>query len=55
LTMRIGVTIEAPGRNRAELDELIGWALDHCPVVDAIRRAVPVEVKVEGGIEGRSS
>ena len=31
-----------------------GWALDHCPVVDAIRRAVPVEVEVEGGVEART-
>src|SRR5438445_13590902 len=51
LSMRIGGRIEARGRNRAELDELTGWTLDHCPVVDAIRRAVPVEVKVEGGVE----
>jgi len=54
LSMRIGVRIEARGRNRAELDELTGWALDHCPVVDAIRRAVPVEVEVEGGVEART-
>ena len=55
MSMRIAVRVEALGRNRAELDELIGWALDHCPVVDAIRRSVPVEVVVEGGLEARSS
>jgi uncharacterized OsmC-like protein len=30
----------------AVLHEIIDWAVDHCPVHDALRRAVPVHVEV---------
>ena len=46
LSSRIVITIRAPGRSPAELDDVAHWAVDHCPVVDAVRRAVPVEVEV---------
>ena len=46
LSSRIGIAIRAPGRSPAELDDVAHWAVDHCPVVDAVRRAVPVEVEV---------
>ena len=31
----------------AGLEQLAHWAVDHCPVSDALRRAVPLEVRVE--------
>ena len=31
----------------AALEQLAHWAVDHCPVSDAVRRAVPLEVRVE--------
>ncbi len=46
LSVRILVTVRARGRATAELDELAHWAVDHCPVADVLRRAVPVEVEV---------
>jgi uncharacterized OsmC-like protein len=46
LSLKILVTVRARGRATAELDELANWAVDHCPVADAVRRAVPVEVEV---------
>ncbi len=46
LSVRILVTVRARGRASADLDELAHWAVDHCPVADGVRRAVPVEVEV---------
>ncbi|TAL10829.1 MAG: OsmC family peroxiredoxin [Chloroflexota bacterium] len=45
LSMRIAVTIRSAA-DPAEIEALVGWAVDHCPVSDAVARAVPVEVQV---------
>ena len=44
LSTRIAVTVSVPGRGPEDVDALVRWAVDHCPVSDAIKRAVPVEV-----------
>ncbi|MDQ2964908.1 MAG: OsmC family protein [Chloroflexota bacterium] len=49
LSSRIVVTITAPGRSPGEIEDLARWAVGHCPVTDAVRRAVPLEVVVRGG------
>jgi uncharacterized OsmC-like protein len=46
LSTRIEVAVSAPGRGAEEVDSLVRWAVDHCPVSDAIKRAVPVEVAI---------
>lgn len=46
LSVHATVAIDAPGASRGELDALAAWAVDHCPVMDTIRRAVPIEVDV---------
>ncbi|HET9682027.1 MAG TPA: OsmC family protein [Candidatus Limnocylindrales bacterium] len=46
LSARIEVMIEAPGMQRADRVALARWAVDHCPVTDAMARAVPIEVDV---------
>jgi uncharacterized OsmC-like protein len=46
LSVRILVTVRARGRATADLDELANWAVDHCPVAEGLRRAIPVEVEV---------
>ncbi len=46
LSSRVSITIAAAGHDSAALETLAQWAVDHCPVVDAVRRAVPVEVEV---------
>ena len=46
LSVRVAVAAGAPGLERATMDELVRWAIDHCPVTDGIRRAVPLEVVV---------
>lgn len=44
LSMRVAADVRARGLDRAATDELIQWAIDHCPVLDTVRRAVPIEV-----------
>jgi uncharacterized OsmC-like protein len=46
LSVRIAVEVSVAGLGSGERDALIQWAVDHCPAVDAVRRAVPVEVTV---------
>ena len=44
--MRIGFRMSAAGPDR--LEEVANWAVDHCPVSDAVRRAVPVTIEMLG-------
>jgi uncharacterized OsmC-like protein len=48
LSMRIGLRLAADGIGLDGLEELAVWAVDHCPVSDAVRRGVPVHVEVSG-------
>ena len=46
ISTRIVVQIDAAGLDRRGMEALATWAVDHCPVSDAIARAVPLEVEV---------
>lgn len=46
ISSRIEVTIEAPGMSRPDRVALARWAVDHCPVTDAMARVVPIELDV---------
>ncbi len=46
LSMRIGFRLAADGIGLDGLEEIAVWAVEHCPVSDAIRRAVPVHIEV---------
>jgi uncharacterized OsmC-like protein len=46
LSTRIVVRLAAGDVPDGEVRALINWAVDHCPVVDAVRRSVPVSVEV---------
>jgi uncharacterized OsmC-like protein len=46
LSLKLVVSIRAKRADRATLEALVGWAVDHCPVSDTVRRAVPIEVEV---------
>jgi uncharacterized OsmC-like protein len=48
LSMRIGLRMAAEGAGLEALEELATWAVEHCPVSDAVRRAIPVHVEVSG-------
>jgi uncharacterized OsmC-like protein len=46
LSMRIALQLAAEGIGLDGLEDLAVWAVEHCPVSDAIRRAVPVHIEV---------
>ncbi|HJP89473.1 MAG TPA: OsmC family protein [Candidatus Limnocylindrales bacterium] len=46
LSMRVVVSITARGFDRATIQALAHWAVDHCPVADSVRRAIPLEVVI---------
>jgi organic hydroperoxide reductase OsmC/OhrA len=45
--MRIALRLAADGAGEDQLRGVAAWAVDHCPVSDAVRRAVPVDLEVE--------
>ncbi len=49
LSMRVHVRVAAGGVNEDRLREIVAWGIDHCPVCDATKRAVPVESQVDVG------
>ena len=46
ISTRIEVSIEAPGSQRPDRVALARWAVDHCPVTDALSRPVPLDLDV---------
>ena len=49
LSMRVAVRVAAASAPDDEVRELIVWGVDNCPVCDAVKRAVPVELQVDLG------
>lgn len=47
LSVRARVTIGAANADASTLRELVDWAIAHCPVCDATKRAVPVTLEVD--------
>ncbi len=46
LSIRVVVAIDATRLDHQGAEALAAWAIEHCPVSDAIARAVPVELEV---------
>jgi uncharacterized OsmC-like protein len=46
LSVRISLRLSADGTTRADLEALAAWAVEHCPVSEALGRQVPVRVDV---------
>lgn len=46
LSTRVVVRARAVGANRQQLQALVDWAVEHCPVTDAVRRAIPMTVEL---------
>lgn len=46
LSGRVAVRIGAVGVDRATLEEIAHWGVAHCPVCDALERAVPISTEV---------
>jgi uncharacterized OsmC-like protein len=49
LSTRVAINVAGEGVAPDELRAIAAWAVDHCPVIDAVRRAVPIVVEVTIG------
>ena len=45
--LSVRISARATTVDGAPADEVVSWAVEHCPVYDAIRRAVPVSISVD--------
>jgi uncharacterized OsmC-like protein len=48
ISTRVGVSISGAA-DEETLREIVSWAVDHCPVTDAVQRAIPMTVEVHLG------
>ena len=46
LSVKVAVAIVSPGTRRDAVEALARWAIEHCPVMDNIARAVPVKLDI---------
>jgi uncharacterized OsmC-like protein len=44
---RVAIKIDGTDADAGQLNDIGRWAVDHCPVTDALRRAIPLSVTVE--------
>lgn len=49
LSTRVAVRLRAVGTSDDQLRQVVDWAVEHCPVTDAVRRAIPMTVEAEFG------
>jgi uncharacterized OsmC-like protein len=47
--MRVSVRVGSSSAAEDQLREIVAWGVAHCPVCDAVKRAVPVDVEVAIG------
>jgi len=47
LSVRVDVAVHAPGVDDDLLRGVASWGVEHCPVIDAVGRQVPVETRIE--------
>ena len=47
LSMKVVANVRARGATGEGTQSLIHWAVEHCPVLDTVRRAVPIEFVTE--------
>ena len=46
-SIRVAVGASVADASREDLDRLVRWAVDHCPVTDALRRAIPLTIELD--------
>jgi uncharacterized OsmC-like protein len=46
IAVRIGFRMSESNATRAQLDEIARWAVAHCPVAEAVSRAIPVRIEI---------
>jgi uncharacterized OsmC-like protein len=47
LSTRVAVKLRSVGAKEQQLRPIVEWAVAHCPVTDAVRRAIPLEFELE--------
>src|SRR3712207_5953226 len=52
LSMRVAVRVKSATASGDRVREIVAWGVAHCPVCDAVKRAVPVQLEVELGSSG---
>jgi uncharacterized OsmC-like protein len=46
LSMRVSVSLTEVSIDRSRFEEVVRWAVEHCPVTDTVGRAVPLEIEL---------
>ena len=46
LSTRVAVRLGAGSVDSTALEAIVHWAVDHCPVTDAVKRAIPMNIEV---------
>jgi uncharacterized OsmC-like protein len=49
LSIRSRIRVRASSARSAQLREIVGWAVAHCPVADLATRAVPMTLDIDAG------
>ena len=49
ISTRVAARVQATGSDEGVIREIVEWAVAHCPVTDAVRRAIPITVEVDLG------
>ena len=49
ISTRVVARVRATGANEDTVREIVEWAVEHCPVTDAVRRAIQMTVEVDAG------
>lgn len=47
LNMRVHAKLRGQGTNKEDLHQLVAWAVEHCPVSDAVQRSVSLHTEVD--------
>ena len=46
ISTRVAIRVGSANADRATVEDVCRWAVDHCPVTDALRREVPLTVEL---------
>ena len=46
LSMRVVVAVTEVSVDRRDVEDVARWAVEHCPVTDTVKRAVPIELEL---------
>ncbi|MEA2676060.1 MAG: hypothetical protein QOJ81_201 [Chloroflexota bacterium] len=47
MSTRVAVRVASVGADEHQLRGIVEWAVEHCPVTDAVRRAIPMAIELE--------